>query len=177
MSKWVGYFTAGIIGFMTSMILLGYFSTPKTVIEYIERHVYLTGYVVGHGIIEGWNRTITYLQAIPVKIDYAWLSPIFMILGSISATLTAIAAWQLSLQSHGFKVAVAFAGAGYGAFIAYLTHVNQAFKRARLLLLPIGIILFILALIAGLLIRLNEREARRLRALARKRRVRRLRRR
>ena len=85
-----------------------------------------------------------------------YLYPASAIAASWLGIMLAYSAWRLSMASRGFRRAAIAASGGFGAFLAYLAIVDEAFRRARLLLLPLAVTLFILSLIAAILMRLNS---------------------
>lgn len=72
------------------------------------------------------------------------------------AILLTYSAWRMSLESHGFRRAAVAASGGFAAFLGYLSLTDEAFRRARLLMLPLSAALFVLALIAAFFMRLNR---------------------
>jgi len=87
---------------------------------------------------------------------YSALMPALIVSSLFFVALLAYSAWRLSLISHGFKKAAAAASGGFGAFLAYLSATDESFRRARILLVPLAAALFITAVIAALLVRLNS---------------------
>lgn len=95
------------------------------------------------------------------RILYSMLLPVFAVSSLFFVIMLAYSAWRLSLISHGFKRVAVAASGGFGAFIAYLSAMDEPFKRSRIILTPLAAALFITALIAAFFIRLNRSRGRR----------------